>query len=71
MGCTPPPQRAKDIPPVNAQPSRIQLKSVTSIEEIMKQEAYQPSYDIGQLDIKMEDEYQNSIAVPKMDFENK
>ena len=31
MGCTPPPQKLKEVPSVNAQPSRIQLKSITSI----------------------------------------
>ena len=31
MGCTPQAHAAKEVPSVNAQPSRIQLKSITSI----------------------------------------
>ena len=38
MGCTPPSHVVKEVPSVNAQPSRIQLKSITSIEELIKNE---------------------------------
>ncbi len=35
MGCTPP-ERNSHIPPINSQPSRIQLKSATSIAEMIQ-----------------------------------
>ena len=70
MGCTPPPTPIKEAPPVSAQPSRIHLKTITSLEDIMKQEE-SAKFDLNDLDIKVEPECTKIVVVRKMDFENK
>jgi hypothetical protein len=68
MGCTPP-EHVRKVSAVNAHPSRVHLKSVTSIEDILNKENQNPQqFDLYALDIKMPSETNSKVSMPNMDF---
>ena len=71
MGCTPIAPGPRTLPAVNAQPSKPHLKSITSIEDIIKLEQQEPPVSLDLLDLTMKEECQQTLGVPRLDFESK
>jgi hypothetical protein len=58
MGCTPPPRHAHDIPPVNAHPLKPESKSLTSIEDLIRNQPPSDPNLLTAMDVKMSEEFE-------------